>query len=245
MSKTGSTSFKNIRYEGKETLMFQLVNTHVSYANPLRRIIITEVPSVGFRAEIIKDGSTSDIEIKKNTTAMSNEMLAHRIGLIPVHAGFKDWDSNKYVFHLNVENDSDKPLDVKISDIDVLERRDDELVKIPNTKFFHPDPITHDTCLIAVLKPKVGNNTPEVIEFVAKASVGIGRENVRFSPVSQCSYGYTRDTSPEKVKEVFGNWLDRHKKINIMELENDTARKELLEKEFNTMEAARSYVTDE
>jgi len=245
MSKAGGTTFKNIRYEGKGILRFELANTHVSYANTLRRIILSEVKSVGFRAEIIKNGSTSDIVVQRNTTAMSNEMLAHRIGLVPVHANPSNWDPEKYVFRLNVENNSDKPLDVEVADIEVLENRDGELIKVPNTKFFHPDPITQKTCLLAVLKPKIGSNEPEAIQFTAKASVGTGRENVRFSPVSQCSYGYTRDTSPEKVKEVFSQWLDRHKKINLSELEKDSGRMQLLEREFQTMEAARCYLKDE
>ena len=101
-----SASFKNIQYDGKDTLKFQLVNTHVTYANTLRRIILTEVPSVAFRAEIQKSGSTSDIKIEKNTTAMSNEMLAHRIGLVPIHANPKEWDSERYSFELNVENNT-------------------------------------------------------------------------------------------------------------------------------------------
>ena len=155
-------SFENFKYIGKDTLTFTLVNSHVSYANTLRRIILVEVPSVGFRAEILKDGSTSDIIVQKNTTAMSNEMFAHRIGLIPVHANPNGWIPNAYEFKLDVENTTDKPLDVKVSDIVVYERNNEgESIKIPNTKFFHPDPITQDTCLLAVLKPKIGNNTPK------------------------------------------------------------------------------------
>jgi DNA-directed RNA polymerase subunit L len=241
---TGGT-FKNFKYEGKDTLTFQLQNSHVSYANTLRRIMLVEVPSVAFRAEILKDGSTSDIVIEKNTTAMSNEMLAHRIGLIPIHANPANWNPNKYEFKLNVENTSNSLLDVKVADIEVYERNnDDELIKIPNTKFFHPDPISHDTCLLAVLKPKVGNANPEILSFKAKATVGIGRENIRFSPTSQCSYSYTRDSDPEKIKTIFIKWLDRHKKINYNELETDNERKELYMREFNTMEAQRCYVTD-
>lgn len=243
---TGGVSFNNFKYEDKYTLTFQVSNTHVTYANSLRRAILTEVPSVGFRAEILKDGSTSDVTIQKNTTAMSNEMLAHRIGLIVVHANPNAWDSGKYEFKLNIENNTDKPLDVKVSDIEVYERDESgELNKIPNTKFFHPDPITHDTALLAVLKPKVGSNNVETVAFEAKATVGIGRENVRFSPVSQCSYGYTRDMNPEKQKKVFSDWLDRHKKIRIEELEQDSSRKALLEREFETMEAQRCYLTNE
>ena len=247
MSKAGvvGTTFENIRYNNKFTLSFQLKNTNVSYANTLRRIILCEVPSVGFRSEILKDGSTSDVTILKNTTAMSNEMFAHRIGLVLVHANPSEWQPNKYEFHLDIENTTDKPLDVKVSDIEVYENQDGELVKIPNTRFFHPDPITHDTCLLAVLKPKIGTSNVESVAFKARASVGIGRENMRFSPVSQCAYAYTRDDSPEKKKEIFTQWLDRHKKINIMELEQDTERKKTLEREFETMEAQRCFVVNE
>lgn len=245
MSKTGSTSFRNFTNINKNTLKFQLVNTHVSYANTLRRIILTEVSSVGFRAEILKDGSTSDIKITKNTTAMSNEMLAHRISLVPIHADPNKWNPEEYEFELNVENKSDKLVDVNVSDIDVYQVKDGERTRVPNTQFFHPDPITKDTCILAVLKAATNSSTPESIAFTAKATVGIGREHIRFSPVSQCSYGYTRDENPEKRKEIFTMWLDRHKKLSITEVENDSSRKELLEREFETMEAARCFVVDE
>ena len=240
IKSTGGTSFVNIQ-EGGNILTFTLVNTNVTYANTLRRIILSEVPSVGFRAEILKDGSTSDVKILKNTTAMSNEMLAHRIGLILIHQNPSTWDPEKYTFELKVENNSDKPLDVNVSDIDVHEMRDGERIKVANKDFFHPNLMTGDTCLLAVLKPKIGKQTPEVIAFTAKATVGIGRENVRFSPTSQCSYSYTRDDDPEKVKEVFVQWLNRHKKVNYIDLETDSERKTLYEKEFATMEVARCF----
>jgi len=240
--KTAGGSFVNIRNEGLTTTTFQLVNTHVTYANTLRRCILSEVKTVGFRAEILKDGSTSDVKILKNTTAMSNEMLAHRIGLIPIHADAETWNPDKYTFELKVENNTDKPLDVTVSDIEVHEIRDGEPIKVKNVDFFQPNLITGDTCLLAVLKPKVGNATPEVVAFTAKATVGTGRENVRFSPTSQCSYSYTRNPDPEKIKEVFVDWLNRHKKVNYIDLESDSERKALYEREFNTMEIARCYL---
>ena len=95
------------------------------------------------------------------------------------------------------------------------------------------------------MKPKIGNAKPEVLSFKAIASVGIGKENVRFSPVSQCSYSYTRDENPEKIKKIFIEWLDKHKKIDYVSLENDSERKKNLEKEFETMEAARCYLMNE
>jgi hypothetical protein len=203
MKNISVTRFENLRYEDKRYLKFQIINTHVSYVNTLRRVGISEVKSVGFRAEILKDGSTSDVKIESNTTPMSNEMLAHRIGLIPVHANPSTWDPEKYVFKCDIKNNSLDFLDVKVSDIDVFEKRDSELIKVPNVQFFHPDPITRDTALIAVLKPKVGSQALEQLSFTAKATVGIGRENSRFNPTSQFAYSYTRDEDPDKVNEIF------------------------------------------
>jgi len=233
--------FQNVQIKN-DVLKFQLVHSHVSYANTLRRIILCEVPTVGFRAEILKDGSTSDIKIERNTTAMSNEMLAHRIGLLPVHASPVDWDPDRYVFKLNIENTGPNPLDVYASDIDVYEVVDGEQTRIPNTRFFKKNALTGETCLIALLKPSVANQTPEAISFTAKATVGIGKENMRYSTVSQCAYSYTRDTNEEKQKQLFIKWLDSHKKINFIELESDNERLSMYKREFETMEAARCYV---
>jgi DNA-directed RNA polymerase I and III subunit RPAC1 len=245
MKSSSITRFENLRYEDKGYLKFQIVNTHVSYVNTLRRVGISEVKSVGFRAEILKDGSTSDVKIENNTTPMSNEMLAHRIGLIPVHANPSTWNPEKYVFKCDIKNNSLDFLDVKVSDIDVFEKKDNELIKVPNVQFFHPDPITRDTALIAVLKPKVGSHALEQVSFTAKATVGIGRENARFNPTSQFAYSYTRDDNPDKVNEIFVEWLDRHKKANSSDLESDPDRKAEFEREFNTMEVNRCYKKNE
>ena len=89
------------------TITFQLQPTHVSYANTLRRAILTEVETVGFRSDIKEDGSTSDVTVMKNTTPMTNEMLADRIGLLPVWAENPlTWDPEEFTFHLRAESDS-------------------------------------------------------------------------------------------------------------------------------------------
>jgi len=236
-----TTLFQNVRYEDKTYLTFQIVNTSVSYINTLRRVIISEVPSVGFCGEISKNGSTSDIVIEKNTTSMSNEMLAHRIGLVPVHANPSTWDPNKYVFKCDIENRSNSFMDVKVSDIEVFIKKDDSMEKVPNVQFFHPNPITRDTALLAVLKPKIGTANPEQLSFTAKATVGVGRQNTRFNPTSQCSYAYTRDEDPDRIKDHFVEWLNRYKKVDFSELLKNTEQKELFQREFNTMEAARCF----
>jgi DNA-directed RNA polymerase alpha subunit len=104
MTKAGGVSFENIHYEDKFTLKFQVKNTNVSYANTLRRLCMSHVPVVGFRADMTDQGTTTDVIVKTNSTPMTNEMLAHRIGLIPL--AVKDplaFKPENYKFILNIK----------------------------------------------------------------------------------------------------------------------------------------------
>jgi DNA-directed RNA polymerase subunit L len=206
------------------------------------------VETVAFASDIVEDGSTKDVSISENSTAMSNEMLAHRIGLLPIHVENPlEWDPEKYTFKLSIVNDSTEQRDVVASDIQVFKNRgaEEDPLPVPSVQFFHPDPVTHDTTLLAILKGRVGTQEPEKLSFVAKATVGTGRQNARFMPVtSRCAYAYTHDDSEEKKKELFTAWLTNHKKVSVTDLESNSTRKGELEREFATMEIQRCYKMD-
>jgi DNA-directed RNA polymerase subunit L len=211
--------------------------------------MITDVETIAFRADITETGSTSDVLITKNSTPLSNEMLAHRIGLIPIHVERPlDWTPEEYSFSLKVTNESSDPRDIVAGDIQVLKNRgaEEEPLLVPNVQFFHPDPVTHDTALLTVLKGKLASQEPETLEFTAVATMGTGRENAAFMPVtSRCAYGYSPDDDPERKKEIFTLWLNKHKKVNVTDLESNPTRKGELEREFATMEVQRCFKKDE
>jgi DNA-directed RNA polymerase subunit L/DNA-directed RNA polymerase alpha subunit len=243
-----SGPFQTVVRKSPHELTFTLSPTHVSYANTLRRAMLTLVESVGFRADIDENGSTTDVKILKNSTPMSNEMLAHRIGLLPIHIENPlTFDSAEYSFRIAVKNEDATPRDICASDIQVQRKGKDEeeATTLPSKEFFHPDPLTHDTALLLVLKGKHGTQAGEELVCEMKASVGTGRENARFIPVSQCSYGYTLDTNPERMKKTFQDWLSSHKKVALSELEANAERKGELEREFKTMEIARCFLQNE
>ena len=79
-----SNVFQRIEQKDRYTVTFTLSPTDVGYANALRRIILTGVESVAFRSDINDLGKTTDVNITKNSTPMTNEMLADRIGLLPI-----------------------------------------------------------------------------------------------------------------------------------------------------------------
>jgi len=235
--------FKNLSRPRRATLQFQIDGTHVSYVNCLRRSIITEVPTVGFRADMNEKGDTTDIMIRKNSTPMTNEMLAHRIGLIPIHADAKSWNPDKYVFTMDVKNEGSERMFVTT---DMITVRDETGVQVPSSEFFHPDPITKQFILLTILRGQTTkDDVPEEIAWTGKATVGRGKENARFIAATQASYEYTRDPDPERLKEYFNKWLIAHKKIAPESLEADGSKKKQLEQEFGTMEIARCFIQDE
>ena len=244
--ESSGSPFQNLNKVGENTLTFTLTPTHVSYANTLRRAVLTMVETVAFNADIQDStGKTTDVSITKNSTPMSNEMLAHRIGLLPLQIKKPLlWKPEEYIFSINVKNDSTDSMDVTADNI-VVKRvisTDEEPQMVPSREFFYPNRLTGDTPLITVLKGKVGAQKPEELECSMVARLGTGRQNARYIPVSQCSYKYTSDTNKDKRKEVFDNWLLSSKKVIASDLETNTSRKEELEREFNTMEAARCYL---
>lgn len=238
--------FENVKKADNLTYTFTLQPSHVTYANTLRRLILTGVETVAFRADMTSTGTTTDVVVKRNDTPMTNEMFAHRIGLLPINVKEPlKWNPDRYIFKLNVTSDKDSIRYVKSADFEVRElvATEDEPVIVSTEQFFPPNPITGDTCLIASLQPGSGP-TQQVVEVVAKATIGTGRENARFMPVSQCSYEYTRDEDPERRDELFNKWLIQTKKISET-LDKASEKYQALLREFNTMEVARCFLVDD
>jgi DNA-directed RNA polymerase subunit L len=239
--------FSNLqKHEDNRTCTFTLSPVHVTYANTLRRLILTGVETVAFRSDMTATGSTSDVKVNRNDTPMTNEMLADRIGLLPIHVTEPlSWVDKDYTFILNVSGNKDGTTYVKSGDFKIkpkkLDDGSDEKEEFNATlteQFFPRHPITRDTCLIATLQPGSGL-TQQSIEIIATASRGTGREHARFCPVSQCSYEYTPDSTPKRIDDMFRDWLRVTKKI--VSIDKATARYEELLREFHTMQVKRCF----
>ena len=65
-----------IEHKEMHMLKFELLNTELSVANALRRIIIGEVMTMAIEI----------VEVEENTSALNDEFIAHRIGLVPLNS---------------------------------------------------------------------------------------------------------------------------------------------------------------
>ena len=75
-----------------DTLRFILYDVEISFANALRRIMIAEVPTM----------TIDDVFFFDNSSVLSDEFLAHRLGLIPLTT-----DLDSYVLPEKCECKSD------------------------------------------------------------------------------------------------------------------------------------------
>ena len=66
----------------KNYLEFDLVGCDTSLANALRRVIISEVPTMAIET----------VFVMNNTSVIQDEVLSHRLGLVPIHVDPRKFD---------------------------------------------------------------------------------------------------------------------------------------------------------
>jgi DNA-directed RNA polymerase subunit L len=258
----------NIEYPHAKTwdrtrtnVKFDIANIHYSLCNAIRRIMIAEVDTIAFRD---KPHAECSINIKINNTPHNNEMLAHRIALVPIHVAHPDkFDVSQYLFVLDVSNNDNNVRYVTSADFKVKYIPTSKFLSPDDTaQFFKPDPITGDYALITVLKSrnylKIPNN-PELATMIPKvndteinklyvealATRGNccnGVDNSHYSPV--CVSCYTNKIDDTLAAAGCAEYLITQKQL-AEQTKTTVAPDELLTKRFYINESYRYYSKDD
>ena len=214
-------------------LNFTLENSCSSFANSLRRTIISGVDTAGFDTE---DYETSSIRVIENTCSLHNEFLLHRIGMIPINViNTKTFDTSKFKFILNVQNTGNVIMDVTTADFEVVNTETGN--KEDTLKFFPPNSITGENILITRLKPNP-DGKGEKVHLEGTCVIKNGSYNARFSPVSAAMFVNKIDSA--KVETAMQKYLDEKSAE-----ENPETDIELLKRRFMINESERHFMTDE
>lgn len=191
---TPSTKKEQDLYKVAQRTRFQIHNMDLSIVNGIRRVILSEIPTLGFMGE--KDVS---IVIEKNNGPLHNEFLIQRIGMIPIHFTEEEIDGfveNEWEFELNVQNSNPSILNVTTHDFKG-KRNGVDLTPKEIHRLFPPNSVTKRPILITRLRQG------EELAFKALVVQSTASEHASFSPVSLCSFFYVQDDAKNKdVKDI-------------------------------------------
>ncbi|HEY4822135.1 MAG TPA: DNA-directed RNA polymerase subunit D [Candidatus Bathyarchaeia archaeon] len=152
-----------------ETLRFVLSDVSPAFANALRRIMISEVPVMAI----------DDVMILENNSVMYDEILAHRLGLIPVTTDQSynlpedctcksELGCERCRASFSMEVEASDPVEVVYSS--------------------HLRPENPDVRPVADKIPIVKLVQGQKVKLEAYARLGRGRIHAKWQPVSACTY---------------------------------------------------------
>ncbi|WVQ83088.1 hypothetical protein IAT38_005226 [Cryptococcus sp. DSM 104549] len=208
------------------TVEFDLVGVDASIANALRRVMIAEVPTVAIE----------EIYVWNNTSIMQDEVLCHRVGLVPLkidpralryrasaHALPHEHDT--IVFDLQVR--CDRRPDAARGETDPKKLYYDSNVYTGMLKWQpsgdqkkkfkgkDPKPVDEDILLVK-LRPG------QVVDLHCFARKGVGADHAKFSPVATASYRLLphiilREPIPKEHQQLFKSCFPE----GVVEIEKD------------------------
>jgi len=141
----------------KNRITFEIAKSSIGYVNSLRRIFMNDVPTMAI----------STVEFKQNTSALYDESIAHRLGLIVLKTDLKSYNIPKEgaeesaATHLHLTLKESGPKTVYAGD---LKSKDSKVV-----------PVFPETPIVKLMET-------QDIELIATAHLGFGRNHSKWTP---------------------------------------------------------------
>ncbi|KAI3362916.1 hypothetical protein L3Q82_011513, partial [Scortum barcoo] len=237
---------KNFRIDvvhlDESSMEFDMVGIDAAIANAFRRILLAEVPTMAIEK----------VFIYNNTSIVQDEVLAHRLGLVPIKAdprlfeyrntgeeSAEEEGSEIDTIQLQLKikcsrnprasKDSSDPRELYLNHM--VYSRDIKWVPIGNQADVFADsgigPV-HDDILIAQLRPG------QELDIILHCVKGIGKDHAKFSPVATASYRLLPEiTLLEPVEGEKAERLKRCFSRGVIDLEDVNGKKELTMSFFN------------
>lgn len=171
-------------------LKVQIKKTDSVFLNTLRRIMISEIPSLAI----------DRIHIETNTSCFHDEFLAHRIGLLPIL-------SEKDIFSIPKQEDCNCNSGCPQCNFEFLlekENTEDSLLGVYSSDFVPISNINTSFKLVSfhnsengILLCKLAKG--EKIKLKCIAIKGTGKEHAKWSPV--CTVSYMPEKLPQSSKQ--------------------------------------------
>jgi len=231
-----------------EELSFEIADADVCIINALRRVLLSEVPSLVFRGFPHKDNK---INIIKNNSKFNNEYIKHRMQCIPIFMSDPSEFENmkeKYQLRLNVSNNTNNLIYVTTDQFVLCVRGSDK--PLPGyekqiRKMFPQDPISGGNIPICCLRPRIADTDDvEEIQMIIDFSTGTSKEDACWNVVTKCCFENKKDDErfarilkkePKAVEQHFKSQADIDNYMRI-EMSPEEVR------DFEIIESQRVFI---
>ncbi|OMO83774.1 DNA-directed RNA polymerase, RBP11-like protein [Corchorus capsularis] len=221
----------------EDDMEFDMVGIDAAIANAFRRILIAELPTMAIEKVLIAN----------NTSVVQDEVLAHRLGLIPIGVDPRHFEylsendqpneRNTIVFKLHVSCKRGSPrITVKSDELKWLPNGS-ELVKesTPSDSASKPETYTSFSCSQETIpefaKNPIAPKYPDIIiaklgpgqeiELEAHAVKGKGKTHAKWSPVATAWYRmFPEVVLMEEVEDDLAEELKSKCPVNVFDIED-------------------------
>lgn len=163
-------------------IRFILSGVTSTFANAMRRVMIAEVPTMAI----------DDVIIIENTSALFDEFLAHRFGLIPLTT-----DLDSYILPEKCDCNSELGCNRCRASFTMEIEAKDDMIFVYSGDLKPDNPVvTPVNNKIPIVKLAAGQK----LQLEAYARLGRGQEHAKWQPVSVCTYKYLPKISIDMKK---------------------------------------------
>ncbi|XP_052482393.1 uncharacterized protein LOC105764210, partial [Gossypium raimondii] len=223
----------------EDDMEFDMIGIDAAIANSFRRILIAELPTMAIEKVLIAN----------NTSIIQDEVLAHRLGLVPIRVDPRLFDylskndqpneKNTIVFKLHVQCKSGSPRITVKSDALKWLPNGSELVKetrnAASDSSSKPETYTYFSCSQETIPEFVKNpiipKYPDIIiaklgpgqeiELEAHVVKGIGKTHAKWSPVATAWYRMLPEVVLlEDIEDDLAEELKRKCPVNVFDIED-------------------------
>ena len=222
--------------EENNILKFTINNINVSYANAIRRVIVSDIPTVVFKTF---PHEKNDAVFTVNTSRLNNEILKQRLSCIPIHISDLEMPLKDYILEIDVKNNSDTIIYVTSGDFKIKNLKTDKYLDAATTKkIFPPNNITKEYIDFCRLRPQISETIPgEHLKLSCLFSIGTAKDNGSFNVVSTCSYRNTPDYNA--IEDAKSN---KEEELKLKYSESSDVKFHL--QDWINLDAKRIYIPD-
>jgi DNA-directed RNA polymerase subunit L len=183
------------------TLKFTLSGVNVSFANAIRRTLLSDIPVVIFKTMPHEENLANFIT---NTSRMNNELLKQRLSCVPIHLNPDDLPLDRLLLEVDVTNETDSVMYVTTEHFKIRDIQTGKYLPQHKLDDIFPPFVPNGNAKYYIdfvrLRPRISDEIPgEKLKFTCKFAIGSARIDACFNVVGTCAYGCSVDKSARDI----------------------------------------------